>query len=242
MNKGNYRFLLAAAVIALTTVAFNTAAVAATAKPAPVTGAIFTTDQCSNFVDGNVYDTAFTTDPSYDCALGKGNYPTVPYLNGGPRPNAPCDAAGLPSDPTNGTDYYFQVTDPSGSTLLTTDAIGERKVHVFHGLITAYLGTTRTTGIGKCGNISVELFPFNETPNPGGEYKAWMTPVSSYNPVLNGNFGFANNQSKTDNFKVLPPPPSPDCDVTNPDLDCDKDTIPNGLDTCPLDPTNSCLQ
>ena len=76
---------------------------------AQVTGAIFTTTFDGGFVNANVYDSF----------LG-------PYLNGGPRPNAPCAAAGLP----NG-DYYFQVTDPSGSVLLSTDSISERMVYVF---------------------------------------------------------------------------------------------------------------
>ena len=219
MKKRDYWVLLAAAVIALTTAVFTTAALAATTKPAPITGAIFTTDQCSNFVDGNVYDAAFTTTPSSDCALGKGNYPTVPYLNGGPRPNARCDAAGLPDG-----HYYFQVTDPSGSMLLhdlATDPVSEREVVVEGGLITK-LGSSvslrlASLGIGKCGNISVELFPFNETPNPGGEYKVWMIPVGSYDPTK-GFYGFIPSQSKTDNFKVVAPegivcPGDPACPV-----------------------------
>jgi hypothetical protein len=40
------------------------------------------------------------------------------YLNGGPGINAPDDAAGLPA----GT-YSFQVTDPSGKTLLSSDDV-----------------------------------------------------------------------------------------------------------------------
>jgi hypothetical protein len=37
----------------------------------------------------------------------------------------------------------------------------------------------------------------------GGEYKTWVTLVSSYDPNLTGFFGFAPSQSKTDNFKVV---------------------------------------
>ena len=213
MRTRSSLLLVAAAVFALVTVGLTSAAMAQ-----KVSGAIFTTDQCSNFVDGNVYDAASTTTPHDDCAQGKGNYPTAPYLNGGPRPNAPCDAAGLPSDPVNGTDYYFQVTDPSGSLLLTVDSIEERRVHVFQGLIVAYLGSTRTTGIGKCGNITAQLYPFTETPNPGGEYKAWMTPVNSYDPTQ-GFHGFIPSQSKTDNFKVIG--------------DTDADGFPDSEDACP---------
>src|SRR5687768_14937898 len=80
-----------------------------------LTGAIFTTNMESTFVNGNVYD--FGEDV---------------FLSGGPRPNAPCTAAGLPDG-----DYFFQVTDPSGHTLLheITDTIQSRKVRVVGGVI-----------------------------------------------------------------------------------------------------------
>jgi hypothetical protein len=49
--------------------------------------------------------------------------------------------------------------------------------------------------------------PYLDTPNNGGEYKVWLTPVESYLCDLDvacteGNFGFVESQSKTDNFKV----------------------------------------
>ena len=204
--------LVAAAVFALATAVFSTAVMAA--QSGPVTGAIFTTDQNSTFVNGNVYDTA-----------------TDVYLNGGPRPNAPCTAAGLP----NG-DYYFQVTDPSGKVLLSYEFvdganhpfvdISQRKVNVTGGLMKSYSGT-RYTGIGKCsGAITVELFPYLRTPNPGGEYKVWMTPVGDYacglsnpqNDCTIGFFGFIPSKSKTDNFKVI---------------DYDGDGTPDSEDACP---------
>jgi hypothetical protein len=152
------------------------------AMAAPVTGAIFTTTNGGTTVNGNIYE-------SKDAV----------YLNGGPQPNAPCTAAGLPDG-----DYYFQVTDPSGATLLSTDDITtERKVTVSGGVITAY-GGTHATGDGKCpGSISVGLALFDDTPNNGGEYKVWMTPVGSYSTDTTvGTFGFLNDQSKTDNFKI----------------------------------------
>ena len=40
------------------------------------------------------------------------------YLDGGPGQHAPAKAAGLPEG-----DYYFQVTDPNGQTLLSTDPV-----------------------------------------------------------------------------------------------------------------------
>jgi hypothetical protein len=150
---------------------------------ASVSGAIFTTDVNRNFVNANVYNSREDV-----------------YLNGGPHPNARCTAAGLPDG-----DYYFQVTNPSGTILFSSDTVAERRVHVFRGIIVAYLGTTHLTGLGKCsGSITVQLFPYNPTTSPGGEYKVWMTPVRDYTPG-SGYFGFLRNKSKTDNFKVICP-------------------------------------
>jgi hypothetical protein len=146
----------------------------------PLTGAIYTTKGDGSLVNGNVYDSKEEV-----------------YLNGGPPPNAPCSAAGLPDG-----EYYFQVTDPSGTVLLSNDPIGERKVRVTGGVFTAYLGTTHDVGSGRCpGAISVALFPYADTPNPGGEYKVWLTRVEDYDPTQ-GVFGFLPAKSKTDNFKV----------------------------------------
>lgn len=163
-------------------------------------GAIFTTDRDGTVVNGNIYE---------DCC--------DVFLNGGPPPNAPCWAAGLPDG-----EYYFQVTDPSGSVLLSSDDIEQRRFRVEGGLIVEYLGTSgecsHETGLGKChqtnaNNISVQLMPFDPTPNPGGVYKVWVTPVNKYNPnAPNSNFGFVPSACKTDNFKCEteePPPPPP---------------------------------
>jgi hypothetical protein len=174
MYKNRNYFVLGATIIALFTMVLNTAAIA------QVSGAIFTTNWDSSFVNGNVYD--FQTDV---------------HLNGGPRPNAPCTAAGLPDG-----QYYFQVTDPSGSQLLSMDDIANRQVTVSGGLIVDhYVQEPHGTGIGKCGgSITVQLFPFLPTPNPGGEYKVWMTKVIDYNTYGD----FIPSKSKTDNFKVQP--------------------------------------
>jgi hypothetical protein len=155
------------------------------AMAAPVTGAIFTTDVNGTFVNANVYDDMKDV-----------------YLNGGPRPNAPCTAAGLP----NG-DYYFQVTDPSGSVPLSTqDDIEHRRVTVLNGIITA--ASAHVTSKGQCGpaDTTVQLFPYDPTPNPGGEYKVWVTRVGDYDKSRTlGSFGFIPSKTKTDNFKVIPP-------------------------------------
>jgi hypothetical protein len=146
-----------------------------------LTGAIFTTNADGSTVNQNIYDSKLDV-----------------YLNGGP------DNSGSHHLPAG--DYYFQVTDPSGSVLLSTDDISEREVHVSSdGLIDAYLGSTH--GIGSdvgTGAVTVQLIPYSDTPNAGGEYKVWMTPVGAYDPSKqNSNFGFVESDSKTDNFKVL---------------------------------------
>src|SRR5688572_21828649 len=133
-------------------------------------GAVFTTDRDGTLVNGNIYE---------DCC--------DVFLNGGPPPNAPCTSAGLPDG-----EYYFQVTNPSGSVLLSSDNIEQRRFLVEDGLIVEYLGTAvgecnHEIGDGKCAdqfpaNISIQLMPFNETPNPGGVYKVHVTRVADYDP------------------------------------------------------------
>src|SRR6266478_2094099 len=84
----------------------------------PLSCAIFTTDITGAIVNQNQY--------SAKCG------PSGVYLDGGPGPSAPATAAGLPDG-----DYYFQVTDPSGKTLLSTDAVQFRVLTVSGGLITS---------------------------------------------------------------------------------------------------------
>src|SRR5215217_7696308 len=77
-------------------------------------GAIFTTVADGTEVNLNQY-------PSKEAV----------YLDGGPGPGAPQTAAGL----DNGR-YVFQVTDPSGKTLLSTDKASARRFDVKEGVIT----------------------------------------------------------------------------------------------------------
>jgi len=119
------------------------------------------------------------------------------YMAGGPGPNAGCSGSGL----VDGT-YFFQVTDPSGSVLLTTEDISLRGVVVSGGMIVGTSAGGRPTRNGQCpGSKIVQLFPFGTTPNNSGEYKVWLTPSGSYVPGA-GSHGFQSKFSKTDNFKV----------------------------------------
>jgi hypothetical protein len=158
----------------------------ASAQTEPLSGAIFTTDVTGVPVNLNIY--AAKEDV---------------YLNGGPGINAPDDAAGLPA----GT-YSFQVTSPSGKTLLSTDDVSCRQFTVdASGRIQSVApggACAHATGIdGEDLGITVQLFPFDDTPNPGGVYKVWVTPTELLDCDAPGNkHCFVPADSKTDNFKV----------------------------------------
>lgn len=178
----------------------------ARAPAGPLPGAIFTTVEDGSRVNANIYEAKEDV-----------------YLDGGPGPNAPARAASLPPG-----DYYFQVTDPSGKKLLSEDPVKCRRFTVNgHGVISGVVPTTVTrkvkgvsteasctheTGIdqdhSELGAITVQLMPYKDTPNRGGVYKAWVTPVERFvgdpERVDNPDFfhGFVPSWSKTDNFKV----------------------------------------
>jgi hypothetical protein len=84
-------------------------------------GAIFTTTPDGSIVNENV---------RYESKLEV-------YLDGGPGPNAPQDAAGLDDG-----FYVFQVTDPSGWVLLSMDPSKCRVVEVADGVITRLVNPT----------------------------------------------------------------------------------------------------
>ena len=168
----------------------------ATSLSAQVNGAIFTTTSDGTVVNGNIYSAKSDV-----------------YLNGGPQNE---HQNGLTPDGT----YYFQVTDPSGAVLLSTDGISCREVTVSGGRITGATGScphANGTQDPLSGQTPVQLIPYNDTPNSGGEYKVWLTPVANYSPdggkknnncsSSNSNitFGFCDSDSKTDNFKVQTP-------------------------------------
>lgn len=139
------------------------------------------------------------------------------YLDGGPGPGAPVGAAGLDAGI-----YVFQVTDPSGKILLSTDAAKCRRFNVSgDGVITSIVTTDppcttpHLTGEDMdhhldYGAITVQLMPFADTPNRGGVYKVWVTKVENFGCDLGlvdctargTKHGFRPADSKTDNFKV----------------------------------------
>lgn len=146
------------------------------------------------------------------------------YLDGGPGPGAPATAAGLDDG-----EYVFQVTDPSGKILLSTDPGRCRRVTVAGGVITGVVaagGCEHLTGLDvDHGATTVQLMPYLDTPNRGGVYKAWMTLTDDYVagcemqgvPIQDAlevvdcgpprrtagiAHGFIPAESKTDNFKV----------------------------------------
>jgi hypothetical protein len=182
-------------MLALLAIAFPAAASAAPS------GAIFTT-----LADGS--EVNFNQFPDKSAV----------YLDGGPGPGAPMEAAGL----DDGT-YVFQVTNPNGKTLLSTDPANCRQIIVSGGIITGVVitGCQHLTGLDiDHGATTVQLMPYNDTPNNGGVYKVWVTRVEDFLAgcaelgVLNGleavdcgnepgnRHGFVPADSKTDNFKV----------------------------------------
>ncbi len=170
----------------------STAFAAVVSATAP-SGAIFTTVADGSEVNYNIY-------PDKEAV----------YLDGGPGPGAPQTAAGL----DDGT-YVFQVTDPSGKKLLSTDEARCRQFVVTDGIITSVVATgcEHDTGLDvDHGATTVQLMPYLDTPNNGGVYKVWATKVEDYLCSLNvvdcgytagsNVHGFSPSDSKTDNFKV----------------------------------------
>jgi hypothetical protein len=124
------------------------------------------------------------------------------YVSGGPQN---LNASGLPDNT-----YYFQVTDPSGKTLLSTDNAVCRQLNVTGGRVSG-----AAPAAGLCahangtfnpanGTLPVQLAPFSASPNNGNEYKVWLVPVGS--ATISGSdpkvLNFTNSSSVTDNFKA----------------------------------------
>jgi hypothetical protein len=162
---------------------------------AQVSGAIFTTKIDGTTVNANIYD-----------------HKDDVYLNGGPQnKNGPALPPGT---------YYFQVTDPSGATLLSTDFAACRQIYVnASGVVYGVPAILPAACIkfhelgnynSANGNLPVQLALFSDTPNAGGEYKAWLIATDATVPgcttAPNGTdlykLDFVNSCAKTDNFKI----------------------------------------
>src|SRR6266481_97335 len=149
---------------------------------ARIPGAIYTTIRDGTVVNQNIY----------------GMKEDV-YLSGGPQNQ---HASGLP----DGT-YYFQITDPSGHTLLSPDPAVCRQLLVSSGRVAGSTGPAckhmnGTFNVAN-GTLPVQMAPFSDTPNPGMEYKAWLVPVGSATIGTDGmTLNFSRSDAKTDNFKV----------------------------------------
>jgi len=128
----------------------------------PLPGAIFTTDSTCTEVNQNIFD----------------NKEDV-YIDGGP---AHPGAAGLPDG-----SYCVQVTDPSGATVLGRSDPGA--VTVVGG---EFVQCYQLAAILKTGSSGFTVPGYDDTPNPGGEYKVWVSTDCD----------FINNSTKTDNFQV----------------------------------------
>jgi hypothetical protein len=154
------------------------------ASAAGLNGSIFTTTFDGQSVNENIYS----------------NKDAV-YLSGGPQND---NASGLPDG-----SYYFQVTDPSGATLLSSDAAECRQLTVFGGRVVGPEGPSclHASGIPNSANgaTPVKLAPFADTPNSGSEYKVWLIrKVASTTVAADGmRINFSPSNAKTDNFKVL---------------------------------------
>ncbi len=107
------------------------------------------------------------------------------YLDGGP---AHPGAAGLPDG-----DYYVQVTEPGGAVLgkSTTTVVTVSGGEFAHCYQVSAIVLSASSGFTTAG--------YDDTTNPGGEYKVWVSTVST----------FDNDSTKTDNFKVRKPDEPP---------------------------------
>jgi len=150
---------------------------------APLSGAVFTSNIDGTEIDANIYE-------------HKGDV----YLTGGP-----CQGGShLPDG-----DYYFEVDSPNG-TLLSSDTIGDREITIAGGFITSTSShSTHDVSCTSDPGITVQLLPYNDTPNPGGEYKLIVATKASVEACkdfdVESNFQICNQaDQKSDNFKVGP--------------------------------------
>ena len=170
-----------------------TAVLAPSAGPAlALTGAIYTSNFDGSIINENV-DYAAKTDV---------------YLTGGPCNGGSHLAEG---------DYYYEVTSPNG-VLLSSDAIGLRKISVAaNGFISSATGhvTHPVNCVPAQVGVTVQLYPFDDTPNPGGEYKLTVATAESVEACAGFDAASSSFEicvgadQKSDNFKVAEAEPTP---------------------------------
>jgi|GEM_PF-3544800 len=129
------------------------------------------------------------------------------FLAGGPL-TSPCF---FPAYLPDGK-YYFQVTDSTGRTLLSTDVVSERAVTVKGGVIGSYDGKTHAVdGKTACGSLAVNLMPYADAGPQKAAYVVWLTSAADFdgstaavdNVCGSGCFhGFHADLSRTFGFRV----------------------------------------
>ena len=150
-----------------------------------LSGAVYTSNFDGSIINQNIYEAKADV-----------------YLTGGP-----CQGGShLPAG-----DYYLEVLSPNG-TLLSTDAIGNRKFTIgANGFIASTAGSHVTHAV-NCAppvtGVTIQFMPYNDTPNPGGEYKFQVGSASSVEACAGFNAQSTSFQicsqadQKSDNFKV----------------------------------------
>jgi hypothetical protein len=168
MSSNRSRFVRLFAVITLTLAASAIQLFAA----APLPGAIFTTDAACNGTNVNIFASKLDV-----------------FVNGGP---AHPGAANLPAGA-----YFMRVTEPNGAPLGNPPRDGSN-----NPIARVIVGSS---GFVQCYNLSANVVKqsdgsvgYDDTTNPGGEYKVWISTTAD----------FTNNSTKTDNFKVKAEAPS----------------------------------
>lgn len=169
-------------VASLTLLLVSTMFIYVNSVSAGLSGAIYSTTKDGAAVNQNIFGSILDV-----------------YLSGGPQN---LNASGLP----NGT-YYFQVTDPSGKTLLSTDNAVCRQLNVTGGRVSGAAGPcahANGTFNAANGTLPVQMAPFSASPNKGNQYKVWLIPVAS--ATISGSdpkvLAFKTADSVTDNFKA----------------------------------------
>jgi hypothetical protein len=203
---------------------------------AAVSGAIYTSTFSGTTVNENVH------------YAGKQHV----YLNGGPQ--------GTTGSQLTPGKYFFQVTTPN-DVLLSTDSGWCRMISVgidgrFAGpfnpgtdgtgsdlvtepqLCPTGIHAAGATNPANGGGVSVQLIPYLDTTNNGGEYKVWLIDALCDELSVEGSIiNFKGGCKKTDNFKVdfCPNGATANPDGTCPTVEfCPDGSVPvNGLCPCP---------